>query len=185
MSPEYEALLVPSAKTKHWFPPVRADLERLLSVVDEVQPESILEYGTGWSTLLLSHLAEERGLTLESLENDPVYYAIARAAVPNPNARRRVLFSPVANVEGMPGAVRWTYRTLLRPEFIYVDGPALFSGFIIAPELCLNHIKAIYFDGREANARWLAEELKETMQFVDLSEGQDQRFLLQRMEYDQ
>ena len=172
---EYADLLEVRGARSQWFPPVLSDLARLLELVEEVRPLSILEHGTGWSTVILWHWAKKNGAVVESLENDPLFYIAAKNGLDRPDADRRVLFSPVQNTDRL-GVLCWSYQTLYAPEFIYVDGPALPANHVALPFCDTRKLKLMVFDGREANARCVASG---SGLVLDDSEAPD-RFMLRR-----
>lgn len=133
------------------FPPVESDLRRLLHLLEQMQPKSILEYGSGWSTVLMAAwAASHEGVFLETLESDPIWYCSTmnalnadrsltqrfvdndymddplRVADHAEKERWRLLFSPTSN-GSTEASVYYIQQHLTAPDFIYIDGPALWG----------------------------------------------------------
>jgi hypothetical protein len=113
-------------------------IDRLVEVVRDEDPGSIVEFGSGTSTVILASLLAERhgdGLRLLSFGQDPAWAAQTQATL---SARGldgvgRVVLVPVGErAESPPGYLPTAEATellaRLEPELISVDGPTLASG---------------------------------------------------------
>lgn len=162
------------------FRPHEDDLQRLVSLLDLTAPKAILELGSGWSTLVVARwLMDHDGTFLEALEADPIYFTSTCVALSlirdiadrfvggdnmakqvrtkewEPNERYRVLFSTAMNGQYVDG-VRFVYQCLTEPDFVYVDGPALWGRRIITENAMTNVVTerpmVFLVDGRVACA---------------------------------
>lgn len=161
------------------FQPDENDLRRLVILLDLADPGAILEFGSGWSTVVIARwLMDHPGAFLETLEADPSFYVNTQRALTlarglerfvdgnskvlqlrtkewEPNERYRVLFSPVAIGQQADG-VAFLYQCLTAPDFVYLDGPALWGRRIITENAmtCVDTTRPMVFliDGRLACA---------------------------------
>lgn len=113
------------------------DLNYLHDLVLETKPMTILEYGSGYSTLAMYAALEELGRgVIHALESDPIFYFMNYQSFGpymefnhNRDFRQRqqgkITFSPVETV-GMQEC-RYIFSPITSADFVYVDGPYLFG----------------------------------------------------------
>ena len=133
-----EALMALAARlpTRRPLPPMRGyaiapDFAlALLDLIDEVEPETIVETGSGVSTVILAYALERRGRgRVLALEHDPRYAARTRSllAAHGLADRARVIDAPLepTTIDGEPH--RWHARAALagleRVDLVVDDGP--------------------------------------------------------------
>lgn len=165
------------------FKPHQDDLDRLIKLLNLTGAKSVLEFGSGWSTLVLALWANRHSAFVESLEADPVYYlstcaglATIRDIAPRTTGdaslamyrteeyvekeRYRVLFSPVSSHEDSLTS-SYIYSCFSSPDFIYVDGPSLVGRRMLLGniyELNKSNHMAFLVDGRWPQA-WAIRKL--------------------------
>jgi len=113
----------------HALPPDYVDLLRLYRLVRAHAASTIVEYGSGCSTLVLALAAQASSddWSLYSVEADAYWAEATRSALPADLAERcTIAYVPVVLDErhGLPG-VRHTDLPPVDPDFVYLDGPPL------------------------------------------------------------
>lgn len=187
----------PSIKT--WlhaaFRPHKDDLERIVKLLNLTGAKKVLEFGSGWSTLVICAWVNRHDAFCESLEADPFWYMGTMTALDSvedlsprlkngdlampmhrtqetePHERRRLLFSPVCNGSTID-RVRFTYQCLQSPDFIYVDGPALHGRRLLVDNvLSLDRSNPMAFlvDGRWPQAWAIKQEFLDYTALISTS----------------
>jgi hypothetical protein len=115
-----------------------ATIDRLVEVVRTERPSTIVEFGSGTSTVVLAALLAERyrdGPRLVSFEQDPAWAERSRSALSERglDGMASVIVLPLGNSEGGPAGYLLTEEaaTLMRrlaPRLVFVDGPTIGSG---------------------------------------------------------
>jgi hypothetical protein len=115
-----------------------ATIDRLVELVRADWPETIVEFGSGTSTVVLATLLAERyrnGPRLLSLEEHPAWAQRIRVALAERELEplARVLHVPIGERAGGPVGYQATAEAAavirrLRPKLVLVDGPKLDSG---------------------------------------------------------
>jgi hypothetical protein len=142
------------------FAPDWYDLWLLYNDVRTLRPKSILEYGSGVSTVVLAHALRENGSgKLTSLESDAEWTEINRRALP-PGVPCELIFSPAIPSE-VDGVATWTFfAPPVEPDYIYLEGPpGVGSREITSDPLYLN-ASTIVIDGRTVNKNFLVRRMK-------------------------
>ena len=167
------------------LPPQKADLERLYNLIIKHRSTTVLEFGCGYSTLVIEQALRDNHNWFDNLEHKP-------------NIRNNSLWfthSVDTNLQWVHELIRITKRTILKytecslssyngrychtynelpsitPDFIYLDGPdpTQVNGFknftpISADILYLEPIllpgTIVLIDGRTNNARFLENNLQ-------------------------
>lgn len=126
------------------YNPNLADLYRLHRFVIENKRTTIMEFGVGWSTLVLAHamslnklqysenmanLRRNNPFEVHSVDNEPSFVDIAEKRLPN-NLKPFVTFthSPIRMTTFQDRyATEYQQLPLVNPDFIYLDGPDQFN----------------------------------------------------------
>lgn len=168
----YLALL--ASRPPHAFPPDCADLWFLYQTVRRRKPRTILEFGSGCSTVILAQaLWENRqeadGTSrLHSIESDPSWRDVTVHALP-PHLQDicDVRYSPVREVdyEGTPAFRYVEISESVRPDMVYLDGPPLTSERQVAIDLLdleerFSEEFCLVVDGRWRNVLFLKRYFK-------------------------
>jgi predicted O-methyltransferase YrrM len=98
----------------------------LSELVRRGRPKVVLEFGTGYSTLLLAALskAEGIGLRLVSVEHDPEWYSLQLSRLESPETE--LILAPLVEGAAGPEYDRGVVADALgarRPDLVLVDGP--------------------------------------------------------------
>lgn len=139
---DVEALLqlVPQVAPRALMPPSGfwamdpRNLAHLVDVVRRRRPRTVLELGGGTSTIWLGYLLEEMGGRLVSVDHDPAFADITRAAVRRHGLADvvEVRVAPLAPVEGADADARWydasVFSDVVGIELLVIDGPPMASG---------------------------------------------------------
>lgn len=168
---------------EHWpahaLRPVYIDLWLLYRAVRRRQPQVILEFGSGCSTVVLaqalwnnSRLSPGPGGRLYAVETDPVWAKVTHRALPERlRAVCEVWDSPLAEVEwdGTP-SFRHARLPEVAPDFIYLDGPALTPERQVAVDILDLESQFprglhVVVDGRWQNATFLRRHLRRRYRF--------------------
>jgi len=103
--------------------PNYADLYFLYANVMTRRPKVIFEFGSGYSTLILSRALSDIGVgKLYSMESEHYWFGETKKLIPkNLLGFCEVIESPVEKI----GPNKWRYTTIpdLVPDFLYLDGP--------------------------------------------------------------
>lgn len=170
------------------IPPDWPDLVFLYQEVLRLQPQSILELGSGCSTVTLWYALKELGKgQLISLEADPYWYGVNAAAL----YRLRIMdkadspllvFSPI--VYDHEGYLRYQFNPgrHRRVDFIYIDGPKLWKrdDVVIEPQLFVPEAREIVIDGRRSQGEFMRDTLAAWYE-VEWNE-KEKRYVFQRRE---
>ncbi len=130
--------------TDNPYKPELEDLYRLHRFVIDFRRTTVLEFGVGWSTLVLanalhynantygskiSNLRRNNPFELHSVDNEPEFIKLACERTPH-ELKKYVFFNQV-NVEmtEFNGRIctRYERLPLINPDFIYLDGPDQFN----------------------------------------------------------
>lgn len=156
------------------IPPNYVDLWFLYRLVKRRKPRLILEFGSGCSTVVLCQALWENARDgrapeghLVSIDADPFWAdAAVRSLPPHLRATGAVTYSPLIETtrDGIP-VFRHACVPDVRPDLVYLDGPALTPERKVADDILLMEAKLpagclIVVDGRRANVRFLRERLK-------------------------
>lgn len=132
-------LHVNTMQTEKPYKPELHDLHMLHQMVIETKRTTILEFGCGWSTLVLSHalgvnrsrydishLRRNNPFEIHSVDNVKQWISVAKERLEEGNAH--VHFSEV-DMCLWDGKLATEYRKipLINPDFIYLDGPDQFD----------------------------------------------------------
>lgn len=161
------------------IPPDFADLWFLYRTVRRRQPQVIVEFGSGCSTVVLAQaLADNRHAAhLYAVESQAVWASATAQALPGHLCSWcDVEASPLVEAEwdGVHG-FRHAYTPAVRPNLVYLDGPAftiehgtichLFAVDVLAMEESLPADFLLIIDGRKAQTLFLQQNLRRKYQF--------------------
>jgi hypothetical protein len=161
------------------FNPDFADLWFLYRMVRKRKPRTILEFGSGCSTVILAKaLFDNRRDApahvgyLYSVDADPAWTEATARSIPS-SVRDfcAVSYSPVLEVEysGTPG-FRHARIPDISPNFVYLDGPPLTPQRQVAVDILDMEIRLpqdffLVIDGRKENTTFLRQHLKRRYAF--------------------
>lgn len=121
------------------------DLVRLHQLVRKRRVTTILEFGCGWSTLVLAHalrmnrdefslevrsvLRRSNAFELHVVDDMPNYLAVAKERLPSSLAELTVFSSSEVHMTTFGGRICTEYQTLpnICPDFVYLDAPSQYS----------------------------------------------------------
>lgn len=130
--------------TDNPYKPELEDLYRLHRFVIDFRRTTVLEFGVGWSTLVLAHalhynantysdeirnLRRNNPFELHSVDNEPEFIKSASERIPH-NLQNHVFFNNVkVEMAEFNGRICTCYERLplINPDFIYLDGPDQFN----------------------------------------------------------
>ncbi len=134
-------------------------LQRLLG---QHKPKSVIEFGSGLSTYILSEYAKKTGARILSLDEDELWAENARQLIQNPAveviARPRVL-----HLERNPPEIKYDFHTNESFDMALIDGPNGKINGKRTPSVYLNAFdlpqlpKVILVDGRTETAQYIAK----------------------------
>jgi hypothetical protein len=168
-----------SARPEGAFPPDFSDLWFLYKQVRKRRPRTILEFGTGCSTVILAKAlfdnekdSQKHGGFLYSVDADPNWTESTSQAIPVFLKRFcEIWYSPVVEVEynGTP-AFRHSRLPDIAPNFAYLDGPPLTAERQVAVDILEieDRLPSDFFlviDDRKENTRYLLKNLKRRYRF--------------------
>ena len=137
-----DKLLNSEKNDKKTFPPNLLDLYRIHRFVIKNKRICALEYGTGWSSIIIQHalninklrfklpkgLRFKNPFSLTILDDDKKYLNISRKRFLNffgKNIRTKFSYSKTRMVEYKKKyGTEYTNHPVLNPDFIYLDGPS-------------------------------------------------------------
>lgn len=197
------------SESEEAYPPEIDDLVRLHFAMLTRRVTTVLEFGVGKSTIVLSDALAKNQLEHElfvrenlrrfdawrgfSVDTNPNWIEVARPSIPHDNFE---LCASECELVEFAGRYATVYKRLpnVAPDFIYIDGPDQKSasvsvrGFntdhpdrlpMIADILAFEHFllpgTLMIFDGRTANARFIAKNLQRDW-FYFYDEVLDQSF---------
>lgn len=128
------------------IPPVSFDLYNLHKLVTERQPKTILEFGVGFSTLVLAHAVGENG-HVWSVDASEHWIENTRRKIPEGLAGRVSLIHSPCRAQALGGALCHAYDRLpnIIPDMIYLDAPN--------PEHIEGSVQGLTFHGEEVGKR--------------------------------
>jgi Methyltransferase domain len=163
------------ARPRGALPPDYTDLWFLYREVRRRRPETLLEFGSGCSTVVLAFALRQNGAgNLWSLESDKGWSDATAAALPD--SLRPVVtlvHAPVREDDRDVQGWSYTNRPAVAPDLVYLDGPALLasgrwpSTCWISSRLC-SLCCVVIVDGRRENVRYLEARLTRPHSFVVL-----------------
>lgn len=121
------------------------DLVRLHRLVRERRVTTILEFGCGWSSLVMAHalrqnrndfadvvrttLRRTNAFELHSVDDMPEFIEVARGRIPNDLADLVIFLSSTVRMTTFGDRICTEYDELpnIAPDFIYLDGPSQHS----------------------------------------------------------
>lgn len=142
--------------SKSVYPPNLQDLYSLHQLIILNKRIKILEYGTGWSTLVMSHALHLNNkkfrkinlprftnpFTMISLDNCKNYLNISKLRVKKyiRNLNTKFAFSNI-RITKFNGKYATEYKShpLINPDFIYVDGPDQLTKIFKIDNFTINH----------------------------------------------
>ncbi len=145
-----------AARPRYSYRPDFIDLALLYLHIRSTRPESVLEYGSGVSTVVMAHALHQNGRgRLVSLEPSQAWAEATRAAIPGDlRGFCEVVYSAgtSCDLDGR-ATVCFAERPIERPDMIYIDGApegAVFCGAenVAHLEATLRPDAAIFIDGR-------------------------------------
>ncbi|MGI9306589.1 MAG: hypothetical protein ACR2P5_04715 [Gammaproteobacteria bacterium] len=154
------------------FPPNWSDLENIWRLLNETQPTTILEFGSGCSTAVIWLWLQRNkpGGCFFSLESDPIWYAANQHMIAEMGMLYRedyeprggLLFSPVETRS--PPFLHYTYQPLESADFVYIDGPALHERSRVVDNVADLHPlpECVLVDGRPWQVEMLRAHLLQT-----------------------
>ena len=117
---------------KSCFPPDWDDLHSLWNLITEGGYKTIVEYGPGYSSIVLANALPEDG-TMLSIESDPAFFTIIQSVMfstfkesvlyGKKRGGAAIVFSPIETINSF--MCRYSYVPKIGPDFVYIDGPAL------------------------------------------------------------
>jgi hypothetical protein len=99
------------------------DYWHLWRAVRESGATTVLELGTGASTIVLAHAAAQNGGRVISMEESSEWYAMAKRLLPSDLPVEVVLSQPVEDAFSIFRGVRYGDVPALAYDFVFVDGP--------------------------------------------------------------
>ena len=190
---DVDALLPPDLGK---FPVSRAMATWLASAIHGLDCRSILEFGAGWSSLVIAEaLAAEGGGRLTSVEHDPRYLpADAWTRIDRlTNVDTRLVIAPLQRTLSRHGLL-WSYRGVRKRirerspfDLVFIDGPPnrygrtspLFDAYpLLGPDAVVVLDDAARRDERTAIARWLAAYPDLELVLLDTERGRGIAVLL-------
>jgi hypothetical protein len=163
------------ARPRGALPPDYTDLWFLYREVRRRRPETLLEFGSGCSTVVLAFALRQNGAGhLWSLESDKGWSAATTAALPD--SLRPVVtlvHAPVREDDRDVQGWSYTNRPAVAPDLVYLDGPALtrerkVAFDVLDLEPALRPGCVVIVDGRGENVRYLEARLTRPHSFVVL-----------------
>jgi Methyltransferase domain len=155
--------------------PDYTDLWFLYQEVRRRRPETLLEFGSGCSTVILAFALHQNGAGhLWSLESDEHWAAATAAALPDDlRSRVTLVHAPVREDDRDVGGWSYTNRPDIDPDFVYLDGPALtrerkVAFDVLDLEANLQPGCVVIVDGRGENVRYLEARLRRRHSFLVL-----------------
>ena len=134
-------------------------LQRLL---EQHKPKSVIEFGSGLSTYILSEYAKKTGARILSLDEEERWAENARQLIKNPSveviARPRVL-----HLDRNPPEIKYDFQTTESFDMALIDGPNGKVNGKRTPSIYLNAFdlpelpKVILVDGRTETAQYIAK----------------------------
>jgi hypothetical protein len=158
------------------IPPDFNDLWFLYHAVRTRRPRPLLEFGSGYSTVVLAFALQQNGEGhLWSLDAEEEWARSTAASLPD--ALRplvTVVHAPVR--EDDRDVLGWSHENVpeINPDFVYLDGPALTRERQVAFDVLdlqgrLQHRCLVVVDGRRKNAEYLRDRL--TRQYAYRARG--------------
>lgn len=149
-----------------------ADLYDWYTLIRKRQPETVFEFGSGWSTYVIAKaLADnadegETGGVVYSMEADNRWLEHTQRVLPdNLDKYCNVIYSPVEDdsISGKP-VFRHTEIPERDPDIVHLDGPALTEDYRVAADMLsiengLEKPFLLVVDGREENVQFLRHHL--------------------------
>lgn len=163
-----------TSRPQEAFPPNCADLWFLYQTVRRRKPRTILEFGSGCSTVILAQAlwenrreANDRQGRLYSIESDAHWRDVTARCMPSHLADLcDIQYSPAGEVDyGSVPAFRHTTVPDVVPELVYLDGPPLTEERQVAIDLLDLEPRftpgfCLVVDGRWKNVLFLKRHLK-------------------------
>ena len=152
-----------------------SDLWFLYRLVRERRPETLLEFGSGCSTVVLATAVRDNGVGhLWSLEVDERWARVTQAALPEElrDVVTLVQSRAEASDRDLPG---WTHANVpdVDPDFLYLDSPPLtserrvaFDPIDLEPRFRPGFVMVL--DGRRRNAFYLRDNLRGRYNVVEM-----------------
>ena len=151
------------------FPPDYIDLWFLYAQVRKLQPEVVLEFGSGCSTVVLAAALERNGHGhLWTVETEEMWAHETERGLPD---QLHPLVTVVHSAGEEGGVARGSSHLVLpnlEPDFLYLDGPTLGSLNPVELEPRFKPGFVMVIDGRRRKARYLRQHLRRTYEFVQL-----------------
>lgn len=157
--------------------PDHVDLWLLFKLVRRRKPETILEFGSGCSTVVLGAAANQNGVGhVWSVEATQKWADANRDALPA-TIRECVTLVYTPAVEDDRDVPGWIHEDVpdVQPDFIYLDGPPLRPGlgrwvaFDVADlEARFRPGFVMVVDGRKKNVDWLLANLRRQYRYAAL-----------------
>lgn len=161
------------------LPPDFADCWFLYRTVRRRQPQVIIEFGSGCSTLVMAHALAENGhpAHLYAVESQEAWASATAQALPR-HLRRWCTVEASPLVEAVYAGVRGfrhAHTPAVIPNLVYLDGPAftaehatiasLFAVDVLAMEESLPADFLLIIDGRQQQTRFLQQHLRRKYRF--------------------
>ena len=166
-----------AARPADSLPPDCADLWFLYRLIRARRPNTVLELGSGFSTVIMAYaLRENGGGMMWSIDADERWMGVTQSLLPKSlTPHCRILHCP-AKAEDWRGYRVWRHAGLpeVTPDFLYVDGPGGDEGrtpaitadpLDLEPKFPLGFIMVI--DGRYATYAFLKTHLQRRYRFTE------------------
>ena len=155
---EYCKQHVAAGRTWHWCYPIK--LLELWDILNREQPSSIIELGSGCTTLVFAEYCDQRGINFVSVDESEEWQSVIRQSIPS-----RAVEWRVHKPQWVLGRSAVCYRNLdVSQAFVYVDGPSnrVDNGCAICIDVLdgmkRGTIDTVMFDIRRETVRFMAEE---------------------------
>mgnify|MGYP000094178434 CR=1 FL=1 len=157
--------------------PDLGDLEFIESLVERLRPKRIMEYGSGWSTLVIGETLKRLGYggSIKSVETDKDWWNLSKSDVYNMGLSQWVssvwdthllqIDVPYRYGEDTESTRIWEHiwQHSVTPcwdcDFLYVDGPELTDNCRITFNNDMLHVPVILVDGRQETVDFLKQRL--------------------------
>jgi hypothetical protein len=149
-----------------------SDLWFLYSLVRKRKPKTLLEFGSGWSSVVLAAAVRDNGAgKLWSVETDQHWADVTEKAFPE--SLRSIV--TVVRSEALPedrDVAGWLHANVpdIDPDFLYLDGPPLntqrrvaFDPLDLEPRFQPGFVMVV--DGRKTNSIYLRDHLQRRYAF--------------------